>query len=712
RVLGGAYASTQAFLGDFRWILHNCIIFNGASSPLTSCARLLDQACSRELALMRACPTCYLSRMQAVHVLPSTPKVLPLLTKQEWLRSVIPTTESPKIEKKVDEFKLSENSPIDPWWFCKLCDVVHPLVWVRLEYYPRWPAKVMAVDTHEILVIFFGDYDVTMAPLGSARVHSDSRTGSEGQTSSDQSFQCVSPLAGASCAASKGARNGPRSSSHLTVDASYKQALVELDYHMTQIKERYPTFKLPLSPVEFTQRYYAQFQKSYGPRSVKNTGKVTSSDGLTNENITTITETDSPATAVVSRKSQSVPPLKLISNADNLEPVLARAATGLLSPSSSRNAMDPVTSKIDAKPLDVNTCEQQQHSDTAQSSSSTAVVVLKMDVSEHPGSVEPRSQSEPKDDLDRPPTVLQPIPIIGRADDTESMDEIHVLLERMRTQFQQSLQCLEEKWHLAHANDERKHSLARDPPVLSAATVETEVQTDCEPTGKRSRKGHCEASSDVIPKVMDASTITKRVSSPLTPIQAVMMEGEIARLERENQRLNLLLAFTRAEMAFEMRHRIAELRRVWNFEVTAVLESASSIWEQDLIRIVDAVKRKQWCAYCGRVAFYYCCWNTCYCNSACQAKHWASHINSCVQARSQQALVEASTAAPAIGISTIPSPMASVSFDKVERSHHQSHQTMVAWPAAPVHSVTPVTAQTGGLACRTMSNTVRGKLNS
>lgn len=36
-----AYASTRAFLADFRWILHNCIVFNSVHSKLTSIARTL-----------------------------------------------------------------------------------------------------------------------------------------------------------------------------------------------------------------------------------------------------------------------------------------------------------------------------------------------------------------------------------------------------------------------------------------------------------------------------------------------------------------------------------------------------------------------------------------------------------------------------------------------------------------------------------------------
>ncbi|CAH8526970.1 unnamed protein product [Heterobilharzia americana] len=124
----------------------------------------------------------------------------------------------------------------------------------------------------------------------------------------------------------------------------------------------------------------------------------------------------------------------------------------------------------------------------------------------------------------------------------------------------------------------------------SKATECITVQTDVVPTSSPSKFGH----------------------RPPT-FQECLMEAEILRMEQENQRLNALLAYTRAEMTLEMHRRIAELRRVWSYELMTVVESAGRIWE-DVIQIVDAVKRCQWCAYCGRIAYYYCCWNTSYCN--------------------------------------------------------------------------------------------------
>ncbi len=43
------YGSTEAFLADTKWILHNCIIFNSTSSKLTSIAKTLIKVCKHEM---------------------------------------------------------------------------------------------------------------------------------------------------------------------------------------------------------------------------------------------------------------------------------------------------------------------------------------------------------------------------------------------------------------------------------------------------------------------------------------------------------------------------------------------------------------------------------------------------------------------------------------------------------------------------------------
>ncbi len=49
------YGSTEAFLADTKWILHNCIIFNTTASKLTSVAKTLVKVCKHEMQVNRKC---------------------------------------------------------------------------------------------------------------------------------------------------------------------------------------------------------------------------------------------------------------------------------------------------------------------------------------------------------------------------------------------------------------------------------------------------------------------------------------------------------------------------------------------------------------------------------------------------------------------------------------------------------------------------------
>ena len=55
------YGSTEAFLADVKWILHNCIIFNSLASKLTNIAKSLVKVCKHEMQEIENCPDCYLN---------------------------------------------------------------------------------------------------------------------------------------------------------------------------------------------------------------------------------------------------------------------------------------------------------------------------------------------------------------------------------------------------------------------------------------------------------------------------------------------------------------------------------------------------------------------------------------------------------------------------------------------------------------------------
>ncbi|KAK3611560.1 hypothetical protein CHS0354_018075 [Potamilus streckersoni] len=112
------YGCTEAFLADAKWILHNCIIYNGTHHKLSSSAKMIIKICKHEMNEIELCPDCYLN-------------------------SCI---------RKNDE------------WFSEPCRTPHTLVWAKLKGYPFWPAKVLREVDGEVDVRFFGAHDRSWVP--------------------------------------------------------------------------------------------------------------------------------------------------------------------------------------------------------------------------------------------------------------------------------------------------------------------------------------------------------------------------------------------------------------------------------------------------------------------------------------------------------------------------------------------------------------------
>ncbi|KAH8861580.1 Protein kinase C-binding protein 1 [Schistosoma japonicum] len=713
RVKSGEYASPQAFLGDFRWILHNCIVFNGTNSSLTSSARLLDRTFHREFNLMRACPICYLNRMPAIHLLPSTSKKLPPLTDNEpgsyLLFDVVPTHSSSGDDRNEgDSGEHNHNhckwkgdssllSALDPWWFCKLCDVIHPIVWVRLQNYPRWPAKVMAHDGSTLLVSFFGDYDVTIAPIGSAKLHSVSLSKRLRKSSMDSGYNnsniVVSPCSAVSDVDADNetiqtTSQSPTSSSTVPiidpdVKQNYRKAVAELKYHLDLIYQ-HPNTDINSTVMNTTQQVICNTTSSTDANT------VTSND--------TVHATNSVRINFSSKLDHLQP-----SNDLYREPLLTRFAASLRHspiisselPSGLKTASLPIISNGD-------TVMKRKHVDTPQSTSSVSPSITMeletvssedihcnatldhkkkkrkkkkhgyskskllaeggMNIEENTiNTISIIDSSETSNDADNinnidsnviadndasssnsttEPLVLltscelQPISDILVSSTSSKLNDVRLALDDLRASFNEALQRLEDKVALTinSANDSNVGHLLNTPelPSLHPIRCDIEIQTDdIQFVGNDKSLKTSNATTESKSIQTDTSSSSLSTLNPRLPIsfQERMMQSEILRMERENQRLNVLVAYTRAEMLLEMERRITELRRVWNHELIAIMETAARIWERDVIKIVDA------CAYCGRIAYYYCCWNTSYCNVTCQSKHWSFHINSCVQAR-------------------------------------------------------------------------------
>uniref|UniRef100_A0A8C2ICX3 Protein kinase C binding protein 1, like n=1 Tax=Cyprinus carpio TaxID=7962 RepID=A0A8C2ICX3_CYPCA len=107
-----------SFLADMKWILHNCIIYNGGNHKLTATAKVIVKICEHEMNEIEVCPECYLSACQ-----------------------------------KRDN------------WFCEPCSQPHPLVWAKLKGFPFWPAKALRDKDGQVDARFFGQHDRAWVPL-------------------------------------------------------------------------------------------------------------------------------------------------------------------------------------------------------------------------------------------------------------------------------------------------------------------------------------------------------------------------------------------------------------------------------------------------------------------------------------------------------------------------------------------------------------------
>ncbi|KAM9445115.1 protein kinase C binding protein 1, like isoform 2-T2 [Clarias gariepinus] len=112
------YGCTEAFLADVKWILHNCIIYNGGNHKLTATAKVIVKICEHEMNEIEVCPECYLSACQ-----------------------------------KRDN------------WFCEPCSQPHPLVWAKLKGFPFWPAKALREKDGQVDARFFGQHDRAWVPI-------------------------------------------------------------------------------------------------------------------------------------------------------------------------------------------------------------------------------------------------------------------------------------------------------------------------------------------------------------------------------------------------------------------------------------------------------------------------------------------------------------------------------------------------------------------
>lgn len=100
------------------------------------------------------------------------------------------------------------------------------------------------------------------------------------------------------------------------------------------------------------------------------------------------------------------------------------------------------------------------------------------------------------------------------------------------------------------------------------------------------------------------------------------LEAKVRMLELELERERSARAKETAELKANTDRLLAEMKKSMDKERARCVQDTRKKCELERIKSVEDTKKKLWCAQCSKEALFYCCWNTSYCEHACQKKHW------------------------------------------------------------------------------------------
>ncbi|KAL5964355.1 Protein kinase C-binding protein 1 [Taenia solium] len=664
RVNDGQYKSTNAFLADFLWIIHNCFISEEKpNSQLLMKARSLEQMCLCEIELLRACPTCYLNRIIALPVLPSTTFVFPAISKCE-----------PHIYRRPEMRKPTEHLTADlaeGLWFAKPCTVIHPVVWVRFEEGRRWPGKMMAELPNKLLLVsFFGTYTTRKTPAKYVTLHTClSVSVNANTTSAAATATAYSEEMGG------GLRRLPDSGESKDTE-TYARSCEELRRHLLLLSQAFSRFRFPAAPasrvLQFSQQIIKQYYGSFNqwilagdslPSPASSESGAAASLGPTGDEVDFVQTSESClpsspslATSVPSATPPAPsPPLpppppppslqtrltpappqssssssttfsligtsRSLTSEDFSEPLLARLSTNLLS--SFRSSHGDRMAPPRQPPCNV---PQAGVEDKRQDFERNADVRAENSVYDNVDA--PNVETTPATDSSSP---TLPLRHLDNMPPGELKMDLTARFQEARDLFSRRFQSLmEDVFRNLEESINETCSVSTATTTIGVSATSATV-------------------SEAEAPIQEATRTTTQDQETQTPSNAVvstqfldenktkvaLLRTEVLRQNQELERLRLLLDYTRYEIASSQRDRLTELRAVWEAELLATVEGVVKICEQEASGLIDVVKRKQWCTYCGNEAFFYCCWNTVYCNTTCQQLHWPEHMNSCTHPKRQ-----------------------------------------------------------------------------
>ncbi|XP_070104016.1 MYND-type zinc finger-containing chromatin reader ZMYND8 isoform X33 [Equus przewalskii] len=655
------YGCTEAFLADAKWILHNCIIYNGGNHKLTQIAKVVIKICEHEMNEIEVCPECYLAACQ-----------------------------------KRDN------------WFCEPCSNPHPLVWAKLKGFPFWPAKALRDKDGQVDARFFGQHDRAWVPINNCYLMSKEIPFSVKKTKSifnsamqemEVYVENIRRKFGVFNYSPFRTPYTPNSQYQMLLDPTNpsagaakidKQEKVKLNFDMTASP------KILMSKPMLSGGTGRRISLSDMPRSPMSTNSSvhTGSD----------VEQDAEKKATSSHFSASEESMDFLDKSTASPASTKTGQAGSLSGSPkpfSPQAAAPITTKTDKTSttgsilnlnLDRSKAEMdlKELSESVQQQSTPVPLIspkrqirsrfqLNLDktiesckaqlvVGKAPPSTTAGSQSPPETPvLTRSSSQTPTAGVTATTSTTSTVTAPAATATGSPVKKQRPLLPKETApavqrvvWNSSTVQQKE----ITQSPSTSTITLVTSTQSSPLVTSSGSTSTLASSVSADLPIATAsadvAADIAKYTSKMMDAIKGTMTEiyndlsknttgstiAEIRRLRIEIEKLQWLHQQELSEMKHNLELTMAEMRQSLEQERDRLIAEVKKQLELEKQQAVDETKKKQWCANCKKEAIFYCCWNTSYCDYPCQQAHWPEHMKSCTQsatAPQQEADAEVST---------------------------------------------------------------------
>ncbi|XP_022245452.1 protein kinase C-binding protein 1-like [Limulus polyphemus] len=649
KVKDKSYKSTESFLADAKWLVHNSVIFNGSYHPLTVNAKSVVKQVKKETREIEICPDCY-----------------------------------------------SHSYSLKDDWFVEPCRISHTLIYAKLKGYPFWPAKAVRVLNDFIDARFFGDHDRAWIPVQKCYLLSKNpplpikKKHSGYEHSMEELKSHLSRLQKKSIPFRYAPVNtvvDPKkvvsllkpSDKDETINKKKTQLVKQEE--KSEIKQEYShsvkTEGSLLSPVESASesdtvrkrgrpRKYTQQIKSPSLPSPSNIAPDTDSPKkrgrpkkCSQQTKSSLTSTPTLKTPEVnSPKKRGCPGkyaqeveehlaskrLKQESEVENetIKSHEGRNKTSLSVQNSQKSSVSEIS-----KSSSVKTGNRKERDDSDDELVGGDLVIDEDGVNEcsndESEKVEGKFSSRSSKLLEHNKNRPESNKLRKISNDAKNKDvKINVVnnntpitVQKQRRNVRKT--CLNKSKVVAQNNREpddyayskkiqgkksqqKLPSNAKGTDDLSNDTNSKEatssVDRNSEMFGMKDSNIPPSELRMLVEKAGQVDNLTNRINS----------------LEREVQRLRSLHEQEIAEMKHNHKLTLLELQNSWEQEQKSSAEKLKKLYEAEKNKEVDAAKKKQWCTNCGKEAHFYCCWNTSYCTYSCQQAHWPVHVDTCTQA--------------------------------------------------------------------------------